>query len=128
MKGFRATGTTSSTTVSPDPHCGSQQNPSTQSPSQPGNAPLVSRIVHDLANGKTTSMVAHDYGLPLDFVTLVLDRARQQGNLDFFELKPGSCTKGACDPDPESLVCAGCPIMPAAVRRKQSLVGKLLHR
>jgi hypothetical protein len=89
---------------------------------------LVTQIVHELADGKTTFMVARAHGLPQDFVDLVLERARRDGSLDFFELKPGSCTKGSCDPDPESLVCAGCPIMPAAIRRKQGLLGKLLHR
>jgi hypothetical protein len=118
MKGFRTTGSVRTTPAS-DPHCHTQAD---------SGSPLVAQIVDELTHGKTTAMVAKSHGLPRDFVDMVLERAQRNGTIDFFEIKPGTCTKGACDPDPESLVCAGCPIMPAAVRRKQSLVGKILHR
>lgn len=118
MKGFREAGSVR-TVAAVDPHCPSNGHSS---------APLVSQILEELTHGGTVTMVAEKHGLPLDFVTLVLERARRNGSVEFFELKPGSCTKGSCDPDPESLVCAGCPIMPAAIRRKQSLVGRLLRR
>ncbi|MCI1901425.1 MAG: hypothetical protein LKI93_01655 [Bifidobacteriaceae bacterium] len=120
MRGFRAAGSVRRAEDTSHSQC--------PAGGQNRDTPLVAQIVSELADGNTTAMVARQHGLPLDFVELVLERARKSGSLDFFELKPGSCTKGRCDPDPESLVCAGCPIMPAEVRRKQSLVGKLLHR
>lgn len=89
---------------------------------------LVEQVLYELTHGSTASMVAERHGLPRDFVNLILERAQRDGTVDVVELTSGSCTKGTCDPDPESLVCAGCPIMPAAIRRKQSLMGRLLHR
>lgn len=90
-----------------------------------GSSSLTSAIVAELGDGQTPQMVASRRGLPLDFVDLVFDRAIADGRLDFFELKPGDSTKGTCDPDSESLVCAGCPIMPTAIRRQQSLFGHM---
>lgn len=77
-------------------------------------------------------MVADKLGLPLDFIDLVIERERRAGRLHVYDLRSCNSTTGeGCNPDPESLVCAGCPILPAAIRRRQSVFGHLkarLHR
>lgn len=96
----------------------------TASPSKA--APITAQVVQALTSGKTPRMAAQDLGLPLDFVNLVIEQARISGDIDFFELRTENCTVGgACQPDPESMVCASCPILPPSIRKQQSPLGKL---
>ncbi|MCH3975960.1 MAG: hypothetical protein LKI60_08380 [Bifidobacterium tibiigranuli] len=88
--------------------------------------PITAQVVQALVSGKTPRMAAQDLGLPLDFVNLVIEQARISGDIDFFELRTENCTAGsACQPDPESMVCASCPILPPSIRKQQSPLGKL---
>ncbi|MCH4209735.1 hypothetical protein [Bifidobacterium sp.] len=90
------------------------------------NTPITTQVLQILASGKTPRMAAHDLSLPLDFVNLVIEQARASGDFDFFELRTENCTAGgACHPDPESMVCASCPILPTSIRKQQSALGKL---
>ncbi|KFI98855.1 hypothetical protein [Bifidobacterium subtile] len=88
--------------------------------------PITAQVVQALVSGKTPRIAAQDLGLPLDFVNLVIEQARISGDIDFFELRTENCTAGgACQPDPESMVCASCPILPPSIRKQQSPLGKL---
>lgn len=77
-------------------------------------------------------MIANRLGLPVDFIELVINQEQAAGRLDVYDLRSCNSTTGqGCDPDPESLVCASCPILPAAIRRRQSLTARLrskLHK
>jgi hypothetical protein len=96
----------------------------TASPSEA--TPITAQVVQALVSGKTPRIAAQDLGLPLDFVNLVIEQARISGDIDFFELRTENCTAGgACQPDPESMVCASCPILPPSIRKQQSPLGKL---
>ncbi|MDF7663124.1 hypothetical protein PT282_00295 [Bifidobacterium sp. ESL0763] len=93
------------------------------------STPVTQRIIGMLTQGRTIRMVADELGLPMDFVNLVVDRERHAGRLDVYDLRSCNSTTGeGCDPDPDSLVCAGCPILPAAIRRRQSVIGRLATR
>ena len=84
----------------------------------PGSAPsITSRIIAALNHGGTRVSVARDLGLPAEFVDMVIERACRDGRLSFFELCTGNCSSSGCSPDPDSPVCAGCPLYPAASRR-----------
>ncbi|WEV74025.1 hypothetical protein OZX74_00105 [Bifidobacterium sp. ESL0798] len=77
-------------------------------------------------------MIANELSLPLDFVDLVIEQERTAGRLNIYDLRSCNSTTGeGCDPDPESLVCASCPILPKAIRQRQSVFGRLkaaLHK
>ncbi|RBP99027.1 peptidase [Bifidobacterium xylocopae] len=91
-------------------------------------APISERILAALSAGRPPRRVAASLGVPLDFVSLVTEQARRSGKLDYYDLATGNCGSGpGCNPDPDSLVCASCPILPAAVRRRQSILGRLLN-
>ncbi|AKV55719.1 hypothetical protein BACT_1439 [Bifidobacterium actinocoloniiforme DSM 22766] len=92
-------------------------------------APIAERIINALTAGQPPQTVARKVGVPLDFVSLVTEQARRSGRLNYYELAAGNCGSGpGCDPDPDSLVCASCPILPAAVRRQQSPWARLRAR
>lgn len=72
---------------------------------------IVDHIVHDLLAGLTVADCAHKYRLPRDFVEQIVTMARERGTLDIVSLDTrAGCGTGGCQPDPESLVCAGCPL------------------
>ncbi|BDR53830.1 hypothetical protein KIM372_17370 [Bombiscardovia nodaiensis] len=88
--------------------------------------PVADRIIAALSSGQPPQVVAQNLGLPLDFITMVTEQARRSGQLNYYELESGNCGLGTgCQPDPESLVCASCPILPAAIRRQQSPFARL---
>ncbi|MCI1218956.1 MAG: hypothetical protein LKF99_00200 [Bifidobacterium sp.] len=90
------------------------------------NTPVTTQVLQALTSGKTPRMVAQELRLPLDLIDLIIEQARISGDIDFFELRTQNCTAGgACQPDPESMVCASCPILPPSIRRQQSPLGKL---
>lgn len=98
---------------------------------QPENTPsrsgtgIAGVILDELASGSTVRMIAQRHGLPVDFVLCVVEQHAQDGDLDYMQLQSGSCTIGFCDPDPQSLVCVDCPVLPAAARRRQSLIARI---
>ncbi|MDF7665973.1 hypothetical protein [Bifidobacterium sp. ESL0745] len=94
-----------------------RQNPSSS---------IAEEIIAGLTNGRTPRMIATELSLPLDFVDLVIEQERTAGRLNVYDLRSCNSTTGeGCDPDPESLVCAGCPILPKAIRQRQSVFGRL---
>jgi hypothetical protein len=103
--------------------------PETQAHRDP---PITSEVIEGLTHGQTPRMIADRLDLPIDFIELVISQERSAGRLDVYDLRSCNSTTGqGCDPDPESLVCASCPILPAAIRRRQSLAARLrskLHK
>ena len=73
-------------------------------------------------------MAAQRLDLPQQLVDLVIEREQEAGRLQYQQAGDGRCFAGPCDPDPHSLVCAGCPIFPVALRRRQSLLGQVRRR
>lgn len=105
-----------------------------ETPGTPAHrGPSITReVIDNLTHGQTPRMIANRLGLPVDFIELVISQEQAAGRLDVYDLRSCNSTTGqGCDPDPESLVCASCPILPAAIRRRQSLTARLrskLHK
>lgn len=76
-------------------------------------SPVSVRIIDGLTSGHTPRMLARQYDLPLDLVMMIIERARKRGEFESYELHTANCSKAACRPDPGSLVCAGCPLLPS---------------
>lgn len=74
-----------------------------------------------MRQGSTPRLVAEDLHLSLDFVDMVIEDAVTDGALIIVPYTKGSCGSSLCDPDPKSLVCAGCPVMSGAQHRKHPL-------
>ncbi|WEV65816.1 hypothetical protein [Bifidobacterium sp. ESL0764] len=130
--GFRKTAKPTNS-FNAEPRDAKTANAKSISTSRPAcSTPVTQQIIDELTHGRTPRMVADKLGLPLDFVNLAIERERRAGRLDIYDLRSCNSTTGdGCNPDPKSLVCAGCPILPAAIRRRQSLFGRLkakLHR
>lgn len=84
-------------------------------------ASVTSHIIVMLNAGLTPNAVAGRLQLPLEFVNAVIERSSSEGKLAFFELKTGNCSSSSgCSPDPDSPVCAGCPIYPASARKARA--------
>ncbi|MDF7640036.1 hypothetical protein PT279_00240 [Bifidobacterium sp. ESL0784] len=84
------------------------------------------KVIDGLTRGQTPRMIATNLSLPLDFIDLVIEQERTAGRLNIYDLRSCNSTTGeGCNPDPESLVCAGCPILPKAIRQRQSVFGRL---
>ncbi|WEV59034.1 peptidase [Bifidobacterium sp. ESL0728] len=87
---------------------------------------ITTAVIDGLTHGQSPRMIANELSLPLDLVDLVIEQERTAGRLSIYDLRSCNSTTGeGCDPDPESLVCAGCPILPKAVRQRQSVFGRL---
>ncbi|MEE1296543.1 MAG: hypothetical protein UHD09_06860 [Bifidobacterium sp.] len=72
---------------------------------------VVGRVVAMLGAGRSVHECAEALGLPDAFIEQVADDARRRGLIDVIALDTG-CTSGHCTPDPDSIVCAGCPLAP----------------
>ena len=77
---------------------------------------VADRVLTELHHGSTPRLAAQRLGLPLDLVSLVVEREQAAGRLEVVQVTRDRCI-GSCDPDPDSLVCAGCPVLPLALRR-----------
>ncbi|NEG69339.1 hypothetical protein [Bifidobacterium choloepi] len=92
------------------------------------NRPSVMElVVDDLGHGMTVGECARKRKLPRDFIEQIVDYARRKGTLDVVELTKG-CSTGACDPDPDSLICAGCPLVPAGQGNRLTIRAMLSRR
>ncbi len=72
---------------------------------------IVVCVAEDVSAGLTARQIADKRRLPVDFVDMVIDRARERGLLEMVDMGPSghACGESMCRPDPDSLVCAGCP-------------------
>lgn len=94
-----------------------------RSSSTPSNG-IVGQVVQDLTDGMSVAEVAHKHHVPRDFIEQIVDFARARGGLQVVELNTG-CSTGPCDPDPDSIVCAGCPLVPAGSRNRATILNRL---
>ena len=77
------------------------------------NADAVTQVIADLESGMTLEACARHHGLPREFVAMIADHARRTGRLRVMDLSPrAACGEAWCNPDPGSLICAGCPLLP----------------
>lgn len=81
-------------------------------------APASKRILDSLRAGMTAGMVSRQLNMPLDFVELVMDQAKSSGKLGVLDMASGKCGGASCQPDPESFVCAGCPVLAVSKRHR----------
>jgi hypothetical protein len=87
---------------------------------------IASKVVNGLTHGQTPRQIADHLNLPLDFIDLIISQERNAGRLDVYDLRSCNSSSGqGCNPDPESLVCSGCPILPMAIRRRQSVMARM---
>ncbi|WEV46767.1 hypothetical protein OZX62_00175 [Bifidobacterium sp. ESL0690] len=95
-------------------------------PDNQTSASVSEKVISGLTRGQTPRMIAVNLNLPLDFVDLVIEQERAAGHINIYDLRSCNSTTGeGCNPDPDSLVCAGCPILPKAIRQRQSVFGRL---
>ena len=73
-----------------------------------GGNDIVARIAGDIAAGLTVRQIADKRHLPVDFVDMAVERADKRGLLAVMDMRH-ACGETICQPDPASLVCAGCP-------------------
>lgn len=83
-------------------------------PAAPGAgrpATVMDSVVELCGRGTPPLDIARRLRLPVPFVRQIIDVAAAQGRLDMPEWRD-ACASGSCSPDPQSLVCAGCPFRP----------------
>lgn len=88
---------------------------------------IVQQVVEALQHGQTVAEVSRDYGLPREFVEQIVEHARATGSLTMVKLSAQQCGTGSCNPDPSSLICAGCPLAPAGAANRMS-ISRAVHR
>ncbi|PLS28086.1 peptidase [Bifidobacterium anseris] len=88
---------------------------------------VVADVVADLKTGKSVARCAAERGLPRDFVEQIVEHARTRGMIDVVELTAG-CSIGVCEPSPDSIVCASCPLRPAAAGAARSIAARIRAR
>ncbi|MDO5694126.1 MAG: hypothetical protein Q4G38_00320 [Aeriscardovia aeriphila] len=124
MKGFQATHPSNNEgfrKTEANDNAGFRRTNRPQNTSQPT---LLSLVVQDLQSGKSPYAIAQSRRVPLDFVKLSLDWLQdhpQVNGTDIAFVSVAACNQGACDPNPESLICVGCPLLPAAIKRERSI-------
>ncbi|WEV41985.1 hypothetical protein OZX57_00080 [Bifidobacterium sp. ESL0682] len=104
----------------------SGNSPNLSKPDNRTSLSTAEKVIDGLTHGQTPRMIATSLNLPLDFIDLIITQERAAGRLNIYDLRScNSSTGEGCDPDPESLVCAGCPILPKDIRQHQSVFGRL---
>ncbi|RYQ67113.1 hypothetical protein [Bifidobacterium pseudolongum] len=78
---------------------------------------ITAQVIHDLGRGMTVRECADAHHLPEAFIAQIVEFARAHGELDVVALDRGCVTKGMCTPDPDSVICAGCPLAAPNTRR-----------
>ena len=59
----------------------------TVGPQDNGQGDIVTRIVGDVAAGLTVRQIAAERHLPVDFVDMAIERARERGSLDVVDMR-----------------------------------------
>jgi hypothetical protein len=80
---------------------------------------LFEQVIGELSNGKTIERVARAHAMPTDLVKAMVEQAEREGKLDYYTFDNGRCSFGLCNPDPDSLICAGCPLFPKRAKAKK---------
>lgn len=72
-------------------------------------------VACDMEAGLSIRQVADRRHLPVDSIVMAISRAQERGLLQVADLTSRSaCGETTCQPDPSSLICAGCPFQPRA--------------
>lgn len=96
-------------------------------PARGARTHVVAAVVADLEAGMSVAQCAAGRGLPRDFVEQIVEHARAHGMINVVELTAG-CSAGPCEPSPGSIVCAGCPLRPAAAKAGPSIAARIRAR
>ena len=76
---------------------------------------IVMDVACDMEAGLSIRQVADRRHLPVDFIVMAISRAQERGLLQVADLTSRStCGETTCQPDPSSLICAGCLFRPRA--------------
>lgn len=76
---------------------------------------IVMDVACDVEAGLSIRQVADRRHLPVDFIVMAISRAQERSLLQVADLTSRStCGETTCQPDPSSLICAGCPFRPRA--------------
>ena len=72
---------------------------------------IIACVAEDVSAGLTVRQIADKRRLPVDFIDMAINRARKRGLLEMVDMESSGhvCGESRCRPDPDSLVCAGCP-------------------
>lgn len=81
------------------------------------------RILSAIQSGATPRQAAQMLHQPLDLVDMVIERSERNGELTILRFGNGRCGSQFCRPDPDSLVCAGCPILATTRHRAHTTHG-----
>ena len=77
------------------------------------------RVAAMLRQGLDIAACARVLGMPVDFVRQVAESLEAEGTIDLVTWRGShGCATGGCDPDPDSPLCAGCPLKPIKPRRR----------
>lgn len=93
---------------------GTMRNGTVAAPAAPGAArpaTVMDSVIELCRIGTPPVDIALRLRLPVPFVRQIIDVAAAEGRLDVPEWRD-ACASGSCNPDPQSLVCAGCPFRP----------------
>ena len=78
------------------------------------------RVAVMIRQGLDIAACARVLGMPVDFVRQVAESLGAEGAIDLVTWRGShGCATGGCDPDPDSPLCAGCPLKPVQLRRKR---------
>lgn len=78
------------------------------------------RVAAMLRQGLDIAACARILGMPVDFVRQIAESLEAEGAIDLVTWRGShGCATGGCDPDPDSPLCAGCPLKPVQLRRKR---------
>lgn len=76
------------------------------------------RVAAMLRQGLDIASCARVLGMPVDFVRQIAESLEAQGTIDLVTWRGShGCATGGCTPDPDSPLCAGCPLKPVQLRR-----------
>ncbi|MFR0574049.1 hypothetical protein ACLUWS_02215 [Bifidobacterium boum] len=79
------------------------------------------RVAAMLRQGLDIASCARVLGMPVDFVRQIAESLEAQGAIDLVTWRGShGCATGGCTPDPDSPLCAGCPLKPVQLRRHRS--------
>ena len=79
------------------------------------------RVAVMIRQGLDIAACARVLGMPVDFVRQVAESLEAEGAIDLVTWRGShGCATGGCTPDPDSPLCAGCPLKPVQLRRHRS--------
>ncbi|EFA23482.1 hypothetical protein [Bifidobacterium gallicum] len=102
---------------------GTVQSAPQESTSSPN---IVAAVTQALQRGVTVAQVAEQYRLPKAFIEQIVEHERALGKLTIVELN--AACGSSCVPDPESVVCASCPLASTGGIKRRNLAKTAFRR